>query len=1261
MFDITGDDIARLNDADLRTLVARLAIAELSKQGAPVSAVTAGGNQDAPDGGLDVRVDLAAPPPRPDFVSRAKTGFQVKRPDMPAGKIIDEMRPKDQLRSVIADLIDNKGAYIIVSAQGSVADGPLAARKAAMRQALGDYPNADELAVDFYDRDRIAVWVNEYPGVAAWVRNRIGRELKGWRPIGQWSDARTADDTGYLVNDHAVLIDETTREHRKLPIGQGVDRLRTLLSRPRHCVRLIGLSGLGKTRLAQALFEEDVGSGALDPALSVYTDYANDLEPTAREMANRLVASAQRAILVVDNCNPATHQEIAKICLQPDSQVSLLTIEYDVRDDEPEQTDVFRLAGASAELIEAWLERDFDHVSQLDRRRIAEFSDGNFRVARFLADTVRKGETLASLTDEALFERIFQQRNAPDRQLQSLAEVLALPYSFDGSDLTAGGELAALADLAGVDISVLYGALNDLTERGLLQARGRWRALLPHALSNRLAADALKRIMPTKLDAFSTGASPRLLKSLSRRLGYLHNSPAARALIARWLGAGGPLESLFSVSDFSLVRNLAPVAPAMMLDKLEAALVLPEGASVLDARNSGRSSWIGLFKSLAYEPELFARSARGLAKFMADEAESQNHNSARHGFQELFHIYLSGTQATPEQRRRLVEKLCTSTDPSSQKAGRRALEALLKTGHFSSSSDHDFGARPRDFGWLPKTRGDTWSWYRDAITLLLEVSTHIPDAKAILARHFRGLWAFPACHDALEAASVQFAEGGWLDGWIAARTARQFAKEGMPAEVTARLEVIIERLAPKDLLDRARAFVMTRMPGGYDIADAEAEDEEENNNDKDGGSRIVRAWHRASAIALQLGEAFATDVDLLKDFVFELFSQRQLTRGREFGQGLGRAADLVEMWGILVGAFVDAPADKRDATVLGGFLAEARTRDAAVVDALMAWTMEIEVLRPYAPFLQSQAGLDARGLDRLTQAAANGTVSVHAYRSLISGIVQTAPPAPFAVLLATLGDLDEGPPVAIEILHLAYYAARSDSHPIDPILIESGRKLLSKIDIAALDAHRDHALGDVVAECMAGDSGAGAARDLCSRVVATLNDQYVSRHNIGGLIKALLLAQPEITLDVLLLADLMKNEFVLEFADAERSPFSAIAAETLCAWADRDGVARYQRLGEVLPLFSDRDGGDDNVVSQTFLAVLARAPVKDQFLGNLDARLRPSGWSGSLADLLERRLGILADCGVPEIVDWVDQGASSVRTWIKAERKREAEREESFE
>ncbi len=58
MFDIEGSHIAELNDSDLRTLVARLCEAELRRNGLPVSAVIAGGDQNAADGGLDVCVDF---------------------------------------------------------------------------------------------------------------------------------------------------------------------------------------------------------------------------------------------------------------------------------------------------------------------------------------------------------------------------------------------------------------------------------------------------------------------------------------------------------------------------------------------------------------------------------------------------------------------------------------------------------------------------------------------------------------------------------------------------------------------------------------------------------------------------------------------------------------------------------------------------------------------------------------------------------------------------------------------------------------------------------------------------------------------------------------------------------------------------------------------------------------------------------------------------------------------------------------------------
>lgn len=94
MFEIDGSQIEHLSDEDLRTLVARLCEAELHRADLPVSAVAAGGYQDAPDGGIDVRVALPGSAHPIGFIPRRDTGFQVNKSTMPRAAIIHEMHPK---------------------------------------------------------------------------------------------------------------------------------------------------------------------------------------------------------------------------------------------------------------------------------------------------------------------------------------------------------------------------------------------------------------------------------------------------------------------------------------------------------------------------------------------------------------------------------------------------------------------------------------------------------------------------------------------------------------------------------------------------------------------------------------------------------------------------------------------------------------------------------------------------------------------------------------------------------------------------------------------------------------------------------------------------------------------------------------------------------------------------------------------------------------------------------------------------------------
>ena len=195
---------------------------------------------------------------------------------------------------------------MIVSGQGSVADKALAARRTAIREALSDLPNAAQLHTDFYDRERIATWVNQYPGIEVWMRSTIGRPLSGWSGIGDWEGKGNLKP--YLFDDNACLIDEGSRDSQHLTVAEGITRLRTALRTPRRCIRLIGLSGVGKTRLVQALFQPHVGNEPLDSSVAIYTDYSTEMTPTARDMARDLIARGERAILIVDNCNPTRTQ-----------------------------------------------------------------------------------------------------------------------------------------------------------------------------------------------------------------------------------------------------------------------------------------------------------------------------------------------------------------------------------------------------------------------------------------------------------------------------------------------------------------------------------------------------------------------------------------------------------------------------------------------------------------------------------------------------------------------------------------------------------------------------------------------------------------------------------------------------------------------------------------------------------------------------------------------------------------------------------------
>jgi len=158
-------------------------------------------------------------------------------------------------------LAEQSGAYIIVSSGSSCNPKKLKERKEKMVSLVSDVPDSGNLDLDYFDLEKITQWVNTYPGIVAWVKSKIGKPQNDWYPYSNWSNPGTPG--GYILDEKLRLFEYPRRTDQKETVEAGINSIRAKLSLPGSSVRLIGLSGVGKTRLVQALFEPEVGEQSL--------------------------------------------------------------------------------------------------------------------------------------------------------------------------------------------------------------------------------------------------------------------------------------------------------------------------------------------------------------------------------------------------------------------------------------------------------------------------------------------------------------------------------------------------------------------------------------------------------------------------------------------------------------------------------------------------------------------------------------------------------------------------------------------------------------------------------------------------------------------------------------------------------------------------------------------------------------------------------------------------------------------------------------
>lgn len=1229
-FELEPADLSTLTDADLREMVGRLCEAELISQSIQPSCVFWGGAQEAADDGIDVHVKSASPFKDPSFVLCTNTIFQVKKNTMGRAACTKEMQYKGNVKPVIADLVSKKGAYIIVSGKDDCTTKMLSNRLLGMNEAVEHLPNKDDLLLDFYGRDRLATWLRQHPGVVLWARSRLGRPLSGWMPFGRWAATPPQQDDKFLVDDHPCVIDANSHRKEPISIADGINLTRERLRCPGSTVRIMGLSGVGKTRFAQALFEIDFGKDALPATNVIYADLGDDLTPTASELVSYLIANDLATYVVLDNCPPDVHRKLQKQVSSNSAKVSLLTIEYDISDDRPEETEVILLEPSSEKTVSQLVQNRFPILGHVNADKIAEFSGGNARVAFALASRSDADDTLTNFSDEELFQRLFSQRKVVSESLLKSAEVLSLVYSFNVSESEFNDELGVLAAVSGLERRTLYQSHVELLQRQLSQPRGNWRAVLPHAVANRLAQKALQNITSAEINReFFKQENLRLFKSCAHRLGYLHDFEPARRLVDTWIQPGGPLYDVTSCDEGHLaaLRFISPVFPDAVLTAIETASADPMFAS---RSNKHFSMFVKLLSQLAYEDESFDRAVDIILKFAVTEKAGENNNSVVDQLRHLFSLHLSGTQASPARRQAYLNHLLNSGNLRHLEIAGELLRSAFEASHWTSFGTFDFGARKRDHGWRPKTNAEKLDWYMGFIMLLKPVLTSNDEvskkwAKGLIADNFRGLWSFAGCFDVLEEIVREHIIGGsWPEMWRSIKqTIHYDGKEHLPKLLT-RLKELERLTAPSDPYSEMEAYALTNT---WDHTELKGGSHTEN-------SKVIHEK------IVKLGELAAFEPEYLEKLAPRLW-KKHIDALSSFGEGVARgSADQNSTFEFLVALMQKQELELIQPILFNGFIHGVHAENPNLARQLQERVLEVQELKPHFVYLLGATPIAPWGAKKLLELARTGELEAWRFQHISNGRIHEAiSDSDLVEILSALNELEGGVSSTLDILGMRFFTDKDSGYMPSETIRSAGRRAIRKLLSMPRDEinmDRLRGIARVVNECLSDSAPDNEIEEIVRLLCEGVESFRLHSFELDKIIIALVENFPELVLNRVFTGDEKERRLVDSFFRAlgpqNQFPLNLVPVDRLVKWCNGN-QDRIQKVADAVSSYSPTDKEDKSLnnpkqvmLSDHIKILLEVAKDKINIIKTIYKHTLPTGgWEGSLAKILEDRSKAFAE------------------------------------
>lgn len=1227
-YEVTGHNISALTEGELPLLLRRLLVAEARANGLPADGVHVASNVTTADGGEDGRISWSDGPERTDYLPGRFCQFQLKAGQIgPSAASNEVLTRSGALKDMVRDALVKGGTYLMLCGH-SYTQEQIAKRRNGILDAIGKAGlSIRDEQVAFRDADQIADWVNRHPPVASWVLEHTPPGLLGtFQSWSQWADRYEHDSSSWV-------------EDERLPELRA--QLRRSVETPRSVVRVVGLAGVGKSRLVlQAL-----GPIEEDTSLTDIVLYALESEACSRAIrkdVQNLSNSSGRAVVVVDGCDAELQRQLSGMVRHSGSHLSLVTIEDGFVEGGVGEG-ILKVVEAPRSVIEGIVDQISPGCPSEDRRRLIHFSKGFPKIAFGVCASWNANRPLTYATEDDLVERFVLGRAVHERDTTLKAAKLLAAFGVvrieDSSD-------QSMAEIVSVGQDLLenefYASVQDLVHRDIARLYGRDAVLQPTTIALKLAERQWRAWQPACWDRVLAGAMSSKLKiSAARRLTLLNTTNTAVKVTNHVCRLDGPLNGWKGISQrghSEVLSFLAEISPAVVVRLIEDSL---NGVELAAVDGDVRRSLVGALEKIAFNSTTFEDGARLLLRLAVRENESCDDN-ALGLFTGLFPVFLGNTAASAKSRLAVLDEAADSDDPTQRLVAVEALTKGVATFHFSRFvGPETHGARPALHPWRPKTWGEARDYVDHCVEKLAGLALQGDEAgtkaRAGLGQEFRSLVGFGLIETVEKVVKriCESVDGHWTEAQESLGHFLRFDSADHSVDVANRVKRLVEELEPESLASRVR-FLVTEMPWGY----PSGEDLEFDERDK-------RQLEAVSNLATEI----VAQPQLLNELLPQL-SKGNHRNARSFGRSIAESeANPCEWFNPIRTAVIEVAEEERNYELLEGYLVGLSE---TAPDAVEIFKREAAASRQYAPVLPMICWhLGIRPSDvQLVVSALNAEMLPPQYllQWTIGGKLEKVPARSLTSLFDLLLDMNADTyTIAVELLSMYGYPAIDRLNGLRRHVL----KAAENVDRWPQSlTYRSSPCFERVMDWMLSkgreDADARAAALLLTQRLTSMiqrgNEEFMK-----PLVPALLAKFPEIAWPLIGQAILdaeprnaWRFEHVLgdtHVGDKRESVILHLPEETLFAWCHAHPEAAPAQLALLAPILANDGPNPSQKLHPVMSRLLAEFGDRDDVLQGISQNMITLSWTGSLTTYFARYEAPLKEL--------LDHRLAKVRYWAR--------------